>query len=70
MAKLPTLTGKQLIAILEREGFVILRQQGCHIRMKHSDGRFVTTVAHKTVAKGTLRAIVRQAGLSVEDLLE
>jgi len=69
MARLPTLSGKQLTAILQREGFVIIRQQGSHVRMKHPDGRFVTTVTHKTIAKGTLRAIVRQAGLSVEDLL-
>lgn len=68
MARLPALSGKQLMEVLRREGFVVVRQQGSHVRMKHPDGRFVTTVMHKTIATGTLRAIVRQAGLSVDDL--
>ncbi|MCE2697492.1 MAG: type II toxin-antitoxin system HicA family toxin [Nostocales cyanobacterium LE14-WE4] len=37
MTKLPTITGEELIAALEKAGFYIVRQKGSYVRMKHED---------------------------------
>jgi len=42
MARLPVLKATELIRVLERIGFVAVRQRGSHIRLKHGDGRVVT----------------------------
>lgn len=68
MPPLPVLSGKQVIAILERHGFEVVRQRGSHVRMKHPDGRSTTVPLHKELDRGTLRGILRQAQLGVEDL--
>jgi len=41
MTKLPVLKSEELIACLRKNGFVVARQKGNHVRMKHSDGRVV-----------------------------
>ncbi|MFN6180241.1 MAG: type II toxin-antitoxin system HicA family toxin [Dolichospermum sp.] len=53
MTKLPTITGEELIAALEKVGFYILRQKGSHVRMKHEDNRVVSIPSHsgKTIGK-------------------
>ena len=70
MAKLPTIASKALIRALERSGFVIVRQRGSHVRLRHPDGRVVTVPVHsgKDVGKGLLRKILRDAELTVDDL--
>lgn len=68
MPPLPVLSGKQVIAILERHGFEVVRQRGSHVRVKHSDGRSTTVPLHRELDRGTLRGILRQAQLGVEDL--
>jgi predicted RNA binding protein YcfA (HicA-like mRNA interferase family) len=45
--KLPVISGKELVALLEKLGFVIVRIKGSHHRMKHSDGRIATVPVHK-----------------------
>lgn len=68
MPPLPLLSGKQLITALQRNGFERKRQRSTHVTMQHSDGRTVVVPDHKTIAKGTLRAILRDTGLSVADI--
>ncbi|HVN63538.1 MAG TPA: type II toxin-antitoxin system HicA family toxin [Candidatus Binataceae bacterium] len=71
MPKLPAIGPKDLVKALERAGFVRWRQKGSHLSMyRESDRRALTIPMHfaKTVPKGTLHAILKQAGLSVEDL--
>ncbi|MCY7333737.1 MAG: type II toxin-antitoxin system HicA family toxin [Pseudanabaena sp. CAN_BIN31] len=70
MAKLPDLTSKELIAVLEKIGFQIMRQKGIHVRVKHNDGRIVTIPVHsvKTLGKGLLLKILRGADLTKEQL--
>lgn len=60
--KLPVLSGKQLITLLEKLGFVVIRVKGSHHRMKHPDGRVTTVPVHKNeaIAKGLLRKIIRE----------
>ena len=55
-------SGKELIKVLEKNGFVVVRINGSHHRMKHSDGRITTIPVHKNedLPKGLLRKIVRE----------
>lgn len=71
MAKLPSLTGKELITVLEKIGFEIGRQKGSHVRMKHEDDRIVTIPVHagKPVGKGLLLKILRDADLTKDELI-
>ena len=73
MPKFPALTPKELVRILERAGFVRFRQKGSHLTLyRERDKNALTVPLHfgKTVPKGTLHAILRQAGLSLEDLAD
>ncbi len=70
MARLPVLSGRELVRALEKAGFEVDRQKGSHIvlRQVSAPHRRVTVPDHKEIAKGTLRAILRQAGLSHDSL--
>jgi len=72
VTKLPVLSGQEVTKAFERIGFVIDHQTGSHIILRHAKPpyRRLTVPAHKEVAKGTLRALIRQAGLSVEQFME
>ena len=67
MSKLPVVSGRQLCQILEKAGYLIDHQTGGHIilRQKTPPHRRLTVPNHKEIAKGTLRAIVRQSGLTL-----
>ena len=70
--ELPALRSKEVVRVLEKAGFVTWRQKGSHLSMyREADHRSLTVPMHfsKTVPKGTLRAIIKQAGLSVEEFL-
>ena len=45
--KLPVITGKEFIKLLEKLGFSVIRINGSHHRMKHPDGRITTIPIHK-----------------------
>ena len=68
--KLPILKAKEFLSILKRYGFAVRRQSGSHIVLAHDDGRWVTVPFHKgkDLPKGLLRAMMKTAGLSIEDL--
>ena len=72
MPKLPVVTAKEIIKALEKIGFQAVRQKGSHVRMKHEDSRIVTVPVHKgkTIGKGLLRKILRDAELTVEEFVE
>ncbi|MDE1819993.1 MAG: type II toxin-antitoxin system HicA family toxin [Euryarchaeota archaeon] len=72
MTRLVPLTARKVIRALERLGFVQDHQRGSHLHLKHPDGRIVTVPVHpgEDLRKGTLRAIIRDAGVSVEEFLE
>ena len=72
MSELPTVTGKQVITALEKLGFVIQRAKGSHVRLKDHNGRVVTvpTHANKTLGKGLLLKILKDAELSKEKFID
>ena len=70
MAKLPVISGKELIRVLLRNGFAQVRQAGSHVLLEHSDGRITTIPVHgnKDMPKGTLRGILRDIEITPEQL--
>lgn len=71
MSKLPTVSGAECVKALEKIGFVVHRQRGSHITMvRQKSASQVTVPNHTTVAKGTLRAIIKQVGLTVDEFID
>jgi predicted RNA binding protein YcfA (HicA-like mRNA interferase family) len=70
VSKLPSISGKECIKVLEKIGFYQKRQEGSHIIMRR-DEPFAQVVVpnHSEIAKGTLRAIIRDIELSVEEFV-
>ena len=71
MSRLPRLKGKEVIRLLEKAGFEIVRTKGSHVFLKHADGRVTTVPVHsgEIVGPGLLRSILRDIEMSAEDLL-
>ncbi|TDA70381.1 MAG: type II toxin-antitoxin system HicA family toxin [Clostridia bacterium] len=71
MNKLPGVSGKECVRALGKAGFYLRRQEGSHMVMRRDDPFAQVVVPdHKELDRGTLRAIIRQAGLNVRDFVE
>jgi len=71
--RLPALKAKEVVSALERAGFFVHHTSGSHAQLKHpSNPRLRVTVPKhsRPVPTGTLRSIIRQAGLTVEEFLD
>jgi predicted RNA binding protein YcfA (HicA-like mRNA interferase family) len=70
MPRLPSAPGRVVVKALERHGFVVVRIVGSHHVMRHPDGRGTTVPVHsgQDVARGTLRGILHDIGLSPDQL--
>lgn len=68
MTQLPRVSGRDMIKALGKIGYQFDRQRGSHmvLRQVSTPYRRLTVPDHPEIAKGTLRAIIRQAGLTVE----
>jgi predicted RNA binding protein YcfA (HicA-like mRNA interferase family) len=72
MTELPTVTASRLIRALQRDGFFIHHTSGSHHVLKHPDRpalRVVVPYHAGDVKRGTLRSILRQANLTVDELI-
>jgi predicted RNA binding protein YcfA (HicA-like mRNA interferase family) len=69
--QLPVLSGSEVLKVFERAGWECVRQRGSHMVMV-KDGHIATLSVpnHKTVAKGTLRSLIRASGLTVDQFVE
>ena len=71
MSKLPRISGRECIKALEKAGFQFKRQEGSHIILRRTDPFAQVVVPdHKELDRGTLRAIIRQAGMSVDEIVK
>ena len=73
MTKVPSIGYEKVIRALQRDGWVVVRQKGSHIRLQKHEGDEVlklTVPAHRPVKRSTLSHILKQARLSVEKFLE
>jgi len=69
MPELPVLSGDECIAALERLGYRRARTKGSHVRMRCEGRPPVSVPLHRELDRGTLRAIIREANLTVEDFV-
>ena len=70
MQKLPILSAKEVINVLKKFGFKVYRQTGSYIHLWDEGKRILVTVPnHKGLAKGTLMAIIKQAGIERGDFI-
>lgn len=71
MSKLPQVSGADTVRALQKAGFLIRRQHGSHVILRRPEPFAQTVVPdHRQIDRGTLRAILRQANLSVEKFTE
>jgi predicted RNA binding protein YcfA (HicA-like mRNA interferase family) len=63
----PLIAGKDCVAALSRLGYVQKRQRGSHVRLECSGRCPLTVPMHGELDRGTLRAIIKAAGLTVEE---
>ncbi|MDQ3982796.1 MAG: type II toxin-antitoxin system HicA family toxin [Actinomycetota bacterium] len=68
--RLPVVSGRQTVRVLERLGSRRISQRGSHVKLRNPDGRTVIVPLHDELARGTLRSILRQADLSPEDFID
>jgi predicted RNA binding protein YcfA (HicA-like mRNA interferase family) len=71
LSKLPQVTGEKVIRVLEKRGFFVHHQKGSHVALRHKIDRrrrvIVPVHKGKAIKKGTLRDIIKDAGLTVEE---
>ena len=72
MSKLPVVSGQKVVKALRKIGYEFDHQTGSHIilRQRVPPHRRLTIPKHKEIAKGTLRAIIKQAGLTVNEFVK
>ncbi|OGV63369.1 MAG: hypothetical protein A2498_12180 [Lentisphaerae bacterium RIFOXYC12_FULL_60_16] len=72
MSKVPSLPYDQIIRALQRDGWVVVRQKGSHVRLqKHtiSETLKLTVPAHRPVKRSTLSHVLKQARIDVQDFI-
>lgn len=69
--RLPVVSGARLVRALERAGWEVLRQRGSHVLLRHSQRALPLVVPlHRELKRGTLDGILKDAGLSREEVRE
>lgn len=72
MPKLPVVSGGRVVKALAKLGYELDHQTGSHMILRHREPphRRLTVPNHRTLKKGTLRSILREAALSVEEFAD
>ena len=72
MSRLPIVSGEKVCKTLKKIGYHIDHQTGSHIILRNEFEPYhrLTVPNHKEIARGTLKAILRKAGLTVEEFIE
>ena len=72
MTRLPTVLPKDVLAALQRAGFEVDHQTGSHVILRHpiTQARTVVSIHSRDLPRGTLKKILRQAGLSEDEFRE
>ena len=69
MPELPVVSGKKMNRVLVKLGYVMKRRRGSHMMM-YKGGKLIVVPDHKELRRGTLRNILREADLTVEEFIE
>lgn len=73
MPKLPAISGEKAINCFGKLGYQTVRQAGSHIRLHHKfdkNRKPLTIPRHKTIGKGLLRKLMRDAEITIEQLID
>jgi len=72
VSTLPQISGREVARALQKIGYENDRQKGSHMVLRQTayPYRRLTVPDHKVIAKGTLRAIIGQAGLTIDGFLK
>ncbi len=72
MPKLPVVSGKECVKAFAKIGYLPDHHTGSHMILRHKNQphRRLTVPNHQEISKGTLKAIIKQAGLSAEEFFE
>lgn len=66
---LPVVSGAELVSALGKLGWVAVRQRGSHVRLRHPDNPVPLVVPlHREIKRGTLAGVLRDAGVTAEEL--
>ena len=70
--KLPVVSGTEAVKAFRKVGYEFDDQEGSHILLRHTapPHRRLSIPNHRELAKGTLRALIREAGLTVQEFTE
>jgi predicted RNA binding protein YcfA (HicA-like mRNA interferase family) len=66
LSRLPVCSGSDAVKAFSRLGYVVDHQTGSHIILRHPNLRRLTIPNHRELAKGTLRSLIREAGITKE----
>lgn len=70
MPQLPLMSGREVVRVFEKLGWQNVRQRASHIILVKEGARATLSVPdHKEIARGTLRSLVRAAGLTVDEFI-
>jgi predicted RNA binding protein YcfA (HicA-like mRNA interferase family) len=67
--RLPVLSGRQVLAALQRLGFAEVHRRGSHVKMEHADGRKIVFPLHDEVDRYTLKGALQDASIEADDFL-
>ena len=67
--KLPIVSGKDVIKALSKIGYYIRDQKGSHVHLRHPSRKPLTVLIHQDIARETLRAIIKEADLTIKEFL-
>ncbi len=71
MSKLPAVSCREAVAAFQKIGYEVNHQSGSHVILRNREPPFrrLTIPNHKEIAKGTLRSLIREAGLTVDEFV-
>jgi len=70
MSKLPVCSGQDAVHAFGKLGYLLDHQTGSHVILRHPNLRRLTVPNHRELAKGTLRTLIREAGITKEQFVE
>ena len=68
--KMPLLSGRQVLAALERLGFAEIHRKGSHVKMEHADGRRIVFPFHDEIDRYTLKGALKDADVDLAEFLK
>ena len=68
--KLPLLSGKEVLAALQRLGFVEIHRKGSHVKMEHQDGRRIVFPFHDEIDRYTLKGALVDADIDIAEFIK